>query len=144
MPTYFSKNLSLISQLTGLISKKLVKRSAKWTLNAILSPQNTDTQWRLKSKISENLGRCGRQNMLWPNQKNWDWELIIGRAVKAISSPGVHSLWQRPYKLDRPGSGSSSRQQAPTTMGREKHYGGQFYDFGKGTLVRKKRQGSWI
>ena len=32
-----------------------------------------------------------RQNMLWPYLKIWEWELIFGRAVKAISSPGVRS-----------------------------------------------------
>ena len=50
--------------------------------------QTTYTQWRHKSKKSENLGRCGRQNMLRPYLKIWDWELIFGRAVKAISSAG--------------------------------------------------------
>ena len=54
-------------------------------------PRTTDTQWRHKSKISEKLGRCGRQNMLRPYLKTWDWELIFGRAVKAISSPCVRS-----------------------------------------------------
>ena len=24
----------------------------------------------------------------------WDWDLIFGRAVKAISSPGIRSLWK--------------------------------------------------
>jgi hypothetical protein len=28
-------------------------------------PRTTDTQWRHKLKISEKLGRCGRQIMLW-------------------------------------------------------------------------------
>ena len=27
--------------------------------------------------------------------KTWEWELIFGRAVKAISSPGVRSPWLR-------------------------------------------------
>ena len=54
-------------------------------------PRTTDTQWRHKSKKSEILGGCGRQNMLWPYLKIWEWELILGRAVKAISSPGVRS-----------------------------------------------------
>ena len=54
-------------------------------------PRTTDTQWRHKSKKSENLGRCGRQNMLRPYLKIWEWELIFGRAVKAISWPGVRS-----------------------------------------------------
>ena len=55
--------------------------------------RTTDTQWRHKSKISENLGRCGRQNMLPPYLKIWEWEWIFGRAVKAISSLGVRSPW---------------------------------------------------
>ena len=50
-----------------------------------------DAQWRHKSKISEKLGRCGRQNMLPPYLKIWEWEWIFGRAVKAISSLGVRS-----------------------------------------------------
>ena len=32
-------------------------------------PRTMDTQWRHKSKISEKLGQCGRQNMLRPYQK---------------------------------------------------------------------------
>ena len=56
-----------------------------------LDPRTTDTQWRHKSKISEKLGRCGRQNMLPPYLKIWEWEWIFGRAVKAISSLGVRS-----------------------------------------------------
>ena len=58
-----------------------------------------DTQWRHKSKLSEKLGRCGRQNMLRPYLKIWEWEWIFGRAVKAISSLGVRSPWcvWRPY-----------------------------------------------
>ena len=55
--------------------------------------RTTDTEWRHKSKKSENLGRCGRQNILRSYLKFWDWELIFGRAMKAISSPGVRSPW---------------------------------------------------
>ena len=29
--------------------------------------------------------------MLWPYLKIWDWDLIFGRAVKAVSLSGVHS-----------------------------------------------------
>ena len=58
-----------------------------------LASRTPDTQWRHKSKISEKLGRCGRQNMLWPYLKTWEWEWIFGRAVKAISSLGVRSPW---------------------------------------------------
>ena len=32
-------------------------------------------------KISEKLGRCGRQNMLPPYLKIWEWEWIFGRAT---------------------------------------------------------------
>ena len=55
--------------------------------------RTTDSQWiwRHKSKLSEKLGRCGRQNMLWLYLKIWEWEWIFGYAVKAISSLGVHS-----------------------------------------------------
>ena len=53
------------------------------------STRTTDTQWRHKSKKSENLGRCGRQNMVRSYLKIWDWELIFDSAVNAISSPDV-------------------------------------------------------
>ena len=62
-------------------------------------PRTTDTQWRHKSKKSENLGRCGRQNMLWPYPKIWEWEWIFGRAVKAISLQCVRSPWSMPFFL---------------------------------------------
>ena len=64
---------------------------SKWLWG--VEARTTDTQWRHKSKKSENLGRCGRQNMLRPYLKIWDWELIFGHAVKTISSPGVLSPW---------------------------------------------------
>ena len=54
--------------------------------------RTTDTQWRHKSKKSEILGRCGKQNMLRPYLKNWDCDLIFSRAVKPIASLGVRSL----------------------------------------------------
>ena len=43
------------------------------------------------------MGRCDRQNMLPPYLKIYNWELIFGRAVKSISSPGVRSPWSRPH-----------------------------------------------
>ena len=55
--------------------------------------RTTDIQWRHKSKKSEILGRCGRQDMLQPYLKIWDWDLIFGRAGKAISSLDVRSPW---------------------------------------------------
>jgi hypothetical protein len=62
-----------------------------------LLSRTTDTQWRHKSKNSEILGRSGRQNMLRPYLKIWDWDFIFGRAVKAIFLLGVRSpcllLW---------------------------------------------------
>ena len=39
--------------------------------NSAWKPRTTDTQWRHKSKISEKLGWCGRQNMLRPYLKTW-------------------------------------------------------------------------
>ena len=57
--------------------------------------RTTDTQWRHESKKFENLGRCGKWSMLQPNLKIWDWELIFGHAMKAISSTGVRSPWCR-------------------------------------------------
>ena len=44
---------------------------------ALINPRTTDTQWRHKSKIPEKLGRCGRQNMLRPYLKIWEWEWIL-------------------------------------------------------------------
>ena len=49
----------------------------------------------------ENLGQCGRQNMLWLYLKIWEWEWIFGRAVKAISSPGVRSPWHQGWQKMR-------------------------------------------
>ena len=46
--------------------------------------RTTDTQWRHKSKISEKLGQCGRQNMLWP---------YLGIGIKFSASLGVRSKW---------------------------------------------------
>ena len=60
-------------------------------------PPTTDTQWRHKSEM----GRCGRQNMLWPYLKIWDWDWIFGRAVKAISSLGVRSPCHQLTKCHR-------------------------------------------
>ena len=52
------------------------------------------TTWRHKSsKKPENLGRCDRKNMLQPYLKIWEWKLIFEQAVKAISTPGVCSLF---------------------------------------------------
>ena len=55
-----------------------------------------DTQWRHNSKISEKLGR---QNMLRPYLKIWDWDWIFGRAVKAIFSLGVRSPCETPCNV---------------------------------------------
>ena len=68
--------------------------------NTIVRSRTTDTQWSHKSKKSENLGRCGRQNILRPYLKIWEWELIFGRVVKVIPSPGVRSPWSRLLEND--------------------------------------------
>ena len=51
-----------------------------FTLDSRLVSRTTDTQ-------------CGRQKMLWLYLTIWEWELMWGRAVKAISTTGVHSPW---------------------------------------------------
>ena len=69
-----------------ILHKKIYHTGAKtflkeqWQSHASLS-RTTDTQWRHKSKISEKLGRCGRQNILWPYLKIWEWKWIFGRVV---------------------------------------------------------------
>ena len=55
----------------------------------VVGPWSTYIQWKHKSKKSEVMGRCGRQNMLPLYLKIWDWDSILGHAVKAISSPGI-------------------------------------------------------
>ena len=45
------------------------------------TPNEGTNQWYLKK-----MGQCGRQNMLRPYLKIWEWEWIFGHAVKAISS----------------------------------------------------------
>ena len=75
------------------IWKQRVYPEVIWVIFHSFTTRTTDTQWRHKSKISEKLGRCGRQNMLRPYLKIWDWDWIFGRAVKAFSSLGVRSPW---------------------------------------------------
>ena len=48
---------------------------------------------------SEKLGRFGRQNILRPYLKIWDWDWIFGRTVKAISSLGVRSSWFHRFRI---------------------------------------------
>ena len=70
----------------------IVWKCSFYTFSVLTVKSRTmDTQWRHKSKISEKLGRFGRQNMLRPYLKIWDWDWILGRAVKAIPSLGVRS-----------------------------------------------------
>ena len=52
--------------------------------NVHCGARTLDTQWRHKSKKSENLGWYGRQNMLRPYLKIWKWELIFGHAVSTL------------------------------------------------------------
>ena len=80
------------------LKKKELSSDLEWLLIPVLNPRTTDTQWRHKSKISEKLGRCGRQNMLRAYLKIWDWDRYFGRAVKAISSLGIHSPWLNPKR----------------------------------------------
>ena len=59
LPTFDSKKPNLTSN--KLSSEKSEART-------------TDAQWRHKWKKSENLGWCGRQNMLQPYLKIWGWD----------------------------------------------------------------------
>ena len=72
-----------------MISIKTRMCSSPVTCLTYFLARTKDTQKRHKSKKSENFSRCGRQNMLWPYLKIWEWEWIFGRSVKAISSLGV-------------------------------------------------------
>ena len=78
-------------ELQSLHKKKITVQ--KENINSLTVARTMNTQHRHKSKISEKLGRCGRQNMLWLHLKIWDWDWIFSRAVKAISSLGVCSPW---------------------------------------------------
>ena len=73
------------------VTTRIHKKNYLLYIYYVLFSRTTDTQWRHKTKISEKLGWCGRQNMLWPYLEIWEWELIFGRAVKVIFSPGIHS-----------------------------------------------------
>ena len=86
LPT-FSTNYRRVHQLKFQSWAWKISRLSVYHLDW---PRTTDTQWSHKSKISEKLGRCGRQNMLRPYLKiwGWDWE------VKAIFSLGVRSPWK--------------------------------------------------
>ena len=85
------RNQQPILWLLNPVSKIFIPNDyVKFLSASYFDARSTDTQWRHKS---ENLGRCGRQNMLWPYLKIWDWGWIFGRAVKAISSLGVRSPW---------------------------------------------------
>ena len=77
----FDKNLPHLSYL------KLIRNGIRLE-HGLRTPNEGINQRYLKK-----LGRCGRQNMLRPYLKIWEWEWIFVRAVKAISSPGVRSPW---------------------------------------------------
>ena len=47
-----------------------------------IGPRTTDTQWRHKSKKSESLGRCGRQNMLRLYLQIWDRDLFWAEQLR--------------------------------------------------------------
>ena len=49
----------------------------QWVQTHFAGARTTDTQWRHKSKKSENLDQCGRQNILWLYLKIWEWEWIF-------------------------------------------------------------------
>ena len=50
-------------------------------------------QCRHISKKSENLGRCGRQNMLRPYLKIWEWEWIFRLDLDLFFKLALNILW---------------------------------------------------
>ena len=109
LPKSLVYHILMFNSLNLVIKARMF--SIRWV--GMFGPQKsrtTDTQWRHKSKKSENLGRCGRQNMLRPYLKIWEWEWIFGRAVKAISSPCVRSPWRKRF----PSSGNFNVPFFPT------------------------------
>ena len=79
------------SEFQPELSRKNFVRNSDW-----YETQTTDIQWRHKSKISEELGLCGKQNMLWPYLKIWEWEWVFGRSMKDISTLGVYIVrWMK-------------------------------------------------
>ena len=97
----FISNKCEWNKFLAKISTTVAKSAYYYFFSTSFWTRTTDTQWRHKSKISEKLGRCGRQNMLWPYLKIWEWEWFFGRAVKAISSLGVRSPCLRICVLDK-------------------------------------------
>ena len=87
---FFKHESSMWSFWVCSIFSEHIKFFWRWS-----KARTTDTQWRHKSKISEKLGQCGRWNMLWLYLNIWDLDWIFGRAVKAIPSLGVRSLWSK-------------------------------------------------
>jgi hypothetical protein len=67
----------------------------------VSNARTTDTQWRHKSKKSEILGRCGRQNMLRPYLKNWGgiWISAVQwrRFSHRVSVVRVRMHWKNVY-----------------------------------------------
>ena len=57
-------------KLNQLIWIHLYKNQRRPSFSTYSQSRTTDTQWMHKSKISEKLGRCGRQNMLRSYLKN--------------------------------------------------------------------------
>ena len=88
---YFPLFLSRVSKWNDINLVSLIKQLLAASIHHIhgLRTPNKGINQRYLKNLK--LGRCGRQNMLRPYLKLWDW--IFGRAVKAISSLGVRSPW---------------------------------------------------
>ena len=65
--TYLTKSCVCSVYFNDRFRKSVHYYEKRW-----IEPRTTDAQWRHKSKKSENLGWCGRQNMLRPYQKIWE------------------------------------------------------------------------
>ena len=64
--------------------------------NRLLHGLRTPNEGINQRYVSEKLGKCGRQNILWPYLKIWELESICGRA---ISSLGIRSPWFSPLNI---------------------------------------------
>ena len=96
-PASFSKNKSPSSALSHKLQSQVYFYWVWVTISRLCSfmywvhkSMDYESQWSYK--IKKKLGQYGRQNMLRPNLKIWEWEWIFGRTVKAISSLCVRSL----------------------------------------------------
>ena len=108
--SYFA-HVYVMSMFVSIIISQRWKK--KWSIYAISTPRlnlsingldqglRTPTEGinqrnlKMWANVADKVS--GLQSMLQSYQKIWKWEWIFGRAVKAISSPGLGSPYNKPY-----------------------------------------------